>query len=480
MKKLRDLYPEAERDVTLRNIRTSSLEVEPGDLFVCISGISADRHAYADDAIRRGAAAIIASKNIGEKSVPVVYVKNTDEELPSLAERFYDAPEKELKLFAVTGTDGKTTTSTIIQQLIGTGRCGYIGTNGVSCDGYEGDSNNTTPDIDKLYEFFRAFRDHGCDYVSMEVSSDAYYRNRVKGILFDCSVFTNITPEHLNTHKSFENYKECKKDLFRNTKKDGVCVINRDAKYSEEFMEASAGKVLTYGKSEDCDLQIVDWKQNAKTTDILFRWEAETFPVVTSLLGEFNVYNLAGAFLALLANGYSKEELIPKMKELAIDGRVVMLKTDADYYVMVDYAHTPNGIQNIFSLVNTLGMDKIYVVIGAAGTRDPYKRPDMGKAVCENPKTYGIFTYEDPRTEEPADICADLTSAIQDRDNFEIVLDRGEAIEKAVMYLKKNEIALILGKGNEDTEELRNGPIHFNDIEEAYKAIKKKNEQKKD
>ncbi len=474
MKNLKDIYPQLEQDVFVKDIKTSSLEIEEGDVFVCTKGYSADRHDYAEDAVKRGAKALIISREVNV-DVPCVMVEDTNRELPVLAAKFYDHPDRKLTMIGITGTDGKTSTSTMIQQLIGTDICGYIGTNGVYCDNYEADTPNTTPDADKLYCFLDHFVSAGCKYVSMEVSSEALMRDRTAGVLFDAAAYTNVTSEHINIHGTFEQYVKDKSKLFRKMKDNGFCIVNTDDPQCDVFVKAAEGTVRSYGKKEDADLRICSIVQNTESTDIVYAYEGKEYKVHSPLLGEFNVYNLAAALLVLLSLGFDMETLNSRIDGLSVDGRVTMLKTDADYHVMVDYAHTPNGIENILKLADTLPVKRKVVVIGAAGTRDPYKRPLMGKTICDHPDTFGIFTYEDPRNEDPADICDDLTREIVGYDNYEIILDRRDAIERAVNMLEKDDLALILGKGNEDEEILKDGPIEFNDIKVAYEMIAKRN-----
>lgn len=475
MRNLKEIYPQLENDVYVKDIKTSSLEVEEGDVFVCTKGYSADRHDYAADAVRRGAKALIISREVDAEGVPKIMVNDTNRELPILAAKFYDHPDRKLTMIGITGTDGKTSTATMIQQLIGTDICGYIGTNGVYCDSYTADTPNTTPDADKLYCFLDRFHEAGCRYVSMEVSSEALMRNRTAGIEYDAAAYTNVTSEHINIHGTFEQYVHDKSLLFHKMKENGYCIVNADDSSCGVFTQAAEGTVKSYGKKDDADLRIVSIRQNSDSTDIELAYQGSQYHLHSPLLGEFNVYNLSAALLVLLSLGFDLETLAGRLDRLSVDGRVTMLKTNADYYVMVDYAHTPNGIKNILALADTLPVNRKVVVIGAAGTRDPFKRPLMGKTICDHPNTYGIFTYEDPRNEDPAQICSELTREIVDYDNYEIVLDRREAIERAVNMLEKGDIAMILGKGNEDEEILKDGPIEFNDIKVACEMIEKRN-----
>lgn len=471
MKKLSEIYPEISSDVEIQNICINSKEAQEGDIFVCTKGVTADRHDYIDDAILHGASAVVVSKDVGEKSVPIVKVEDTNKELPFLCQRFYDYPDHKLTMIGVTGTDGKTTTTTIIQTLIGSDKCGYIGTNGRSCAKFTGDNPNTTPDAHNLYKYLSEFVDYGCTYTAMEASSEAFFRGRLLAMEYDISAYTNITSEHLNIHGSFENYLDSKLNLFRQTKKDGYCILNHDDPYFEQAKEACNGKVLTYGVGEENDLQIQSFEVSPDHTDIVLIYNGEKHSFTSPLLGDFNVYNLACAMLCCLALGFSWDELENRIGEVKVSGRLELLDTNTPYYVMVDYAHTPNGISKLLNFVHTLKINRSIVVIGQAGERDPYKRPKVGNVVVEN-ASYAIFTYEDPRSEDPQKICEDIISELKEtHDNYEIVIDRREAIQKAVDMAEEGDMVLILGKGNETYEKLKTETIYFNDIEEAYQAV---------
>ena len=471
MKKLNDLYPGVGIDTAIKAIKINSKEVEQGDLFVCTMGVTADRHDFIDDAIEHGAAAILVSKDIRDKRVPIIKVPDTNRELPFLCQKFYDYPDKKMTMIGTTGTDGKTSTTTIAQTLIGTDICGYIGTNGRSCAKFTGDNPNTTPDAHNLYMFLDEFVKAGCKYTAMEVSSEAYFRNRLVATTYDISAFTNITSEHLNIHGSFENYVECKLQLFKNTKKDGYSILNKDDPYYETVRNACVANVLTYGKDPSNDLQIVDFTIYPTHTDITLKYKDKDYTFKSPLLGDFNVYNLACGFLICLALGLKMEDLIERIQNVKISGRLEMLNTNTPYYVMVDYAHTPNGISKLLNFVHTLDINRSIVVIGQAGERDYLKRPKVGNTVVEN-ASYAIFTYEDPRSEDPANICQDIIKELKEtHNNYEIVIDRREAIQKAVDMAGPKDIVLILGKGNETYEKLKTETIYFNDIEEAYQAV---------
>ena len=472
MKKLSELY-DINDDTIIKDIKINSKDVDEGDLFICTMGVNADRHDFIDDAIKNGAVALVVSRDGINVSVPVIKVENTNEELPKLCKKFYDNPQDKLVMYGITGTDGKTSTATIIQKLIGNDKMGYIGTNGRSCSKFKRDTANSTPDSDKLYKYFREFLDAGCSSVVMEATSEAFYRGRLKGLEYDVAVITNITREHLNIHKTFENYIECKCQLFKQVKKDGYSILNHDDELYETVRKACTSKVLTYGKSSDNDLVIKEFEIKPNGTLITYSYQGKDYHVKSPLLGEFNVYNLAAAILACLCRGYDMNTLIDNLDGVFIDGRMELLDTNTPYYVMVDYAHTPNGISNLLKFVHTLDINRSIVVIGSAGERDKGKRPIMGKTVLDN-ASYAIFTYEDPRSEDPRDIINDLVSDVKDYDNYEIVVDRHDAIKRAIDMAKDKDIVLILGKGNETYQKLKDKVIYFNDVEEAYNAVKER------
>lgn len=471
MKKLNDLYPGIGTDIVIKRISINSKEVEPGDLFVCTMGVTADRHDFIDMAIENGASAIVVSKDIRDKSVPIIKVPDTNRELPYLCQKFYDFPDKKLKMIGVTGTDGKTSTATIIQSLIGSDFCGYIGTNGRSCAAFKGDNPNTTPDAHLLYSYLDEFVKFDCKYAATEASSEAFFRGRLQAMEYDVSIYTNITSEHLNIHGSFENYVNCKLQLFKQTKSDGICVLNKDDKFFEQVRSVCNGKVVTYGVDSDNTLQIVSFKVFPNKTNITFNYRGNEFSFESPLLGDFNVYNLAAAMLTVLELGFRLENILESIKQLYIDGRLQLLNTKTPYYVMVDYAHTPNGISRLLNFVHTLDINRSIVVIGQAGERDYLKRPQVGEVVVNN-ATYAIFTYEDPRSEDPINICEDIIKNFKDtKDNYEVVIDRREAIQKAIDMANAKDMVLILGKGNETYQKLKNETIYFNDVEEAYQAV---------
>ena len=470
MKKLSELI-DCNYDVLINGIKINSKEIEKGDLFICNDQGTMDRHLFIDDAISKGASAAIVKRDVGEKSIPIIKVDDPNEVLPSICSKFYDEPEKKLIMIGVTGTDGKTSVSTMVQSLLGKDNCGYIGTNGYNCGAFTKDTANTTPDADKLYGYFNEFLEAGCKYCSMESSSEALMRGRLKGIMYDVAIHTNITSEHLNIHGSLEQYIKDKCQLFRQVKKDGFCILNKDDEHFEEVKNASNGKVLTYGKDNKCDLYFKDVTLLPGKNIFTIVYQKREYHIECKMAGYFNIYNLCAAILTLFALGYKFDDFKDRILDIKVSGRLEMIDKGQNFYVMVDYAHTPNGITKLLEYVRLLPIKRSIVVIGQAGERDPYKRKDVGYIVCSNCDK-AIFTYEDPRSEDPSDIINDMLERVKGKyDNYEIIIDRHMAIKKAIDIAEEGDMVMILGKGNETYEKLKNEVIYFNDIEEAEKAL---------
>ena len=464
--RLNELY-DCPYDVEIKGIKMNSKEVVPGDLFICTKGVTADRHDYVEDAIHHGAVAIVASRKI-DVSVPVIYVEDTNRELPHLCSKFYRNPQDQLALVGITGTNGKTTVAMLIQDLLGSDICGYVGTNGIKCHAFQESIRNTTPDVDRMIPYLRRFADSGCKIVSMETSSEAFFRKRLDLFRFQVSVLTNITQDHLNIHKTLENYIDCKCELFRKTKKDGFCILNRDDEHFEAVRSCCNGKVLTYGTSEQADLRILKMKSLVDGTDITFQFQEETYDVHSPLIGEFNVYNLMAAFLVGYCFQLSMRDLIARIDRISmIPGRMELLKFGQPYQIILDYAHTPDALQKILSYLAKVKKGRLITVTGSAGGREQEKRGLMGKLVLDF-SDHVIFTMDDPRNEDVNTIIDDLIS-LSDKKNYERIIDREEAIFHALDLAKEKDIVLIAGKGRDNYMAYRDLYLPYCDYDEVKK-----------
>ncbi len=470
MKKLNELI-ECAYDVEIKGIKTNSNQIKEGDLFVCINVGTMDRHLFIDDAIAAGASAVIVKNDVGNKSVPIIKVDNPNDTFVEVINKYYDYPTKDLTMIGITGTDGKTTTATIIHELID--NCAYIGTNGIFYNDYKEKTPNTTPGLDKTIPLFRDMVDSGIKTVSMEVSSEGILIERIKGMTFNCAIMTNITREHLNTHKTLENYINCKCELFRNT--EGPCILNKDDEHFQEVAQSCKGKIYTYGSKQDNDLYFKDVQLYPDKTEFNIIYENTEYHIVSPLVAMFNVYNLSAALLALLKLGYKIEDLIKNINKITVSGRLENIDLGQNFKVIVDYAHTPNGISKLLEFIHSLKYNKLTVVFSEPGERDKSKRPAKGYNVITN-CDHAIITSQDPRGEDPMDIANDLLTDVKEYQNYEIILDRSQAIKKAIFDAEENDIVLIIGKGSEHYQILKDKTIEFCDIDEVIKYL---NELKK-
>ncbi len=434
-------------DVEIKDIKINSKNVEKGDIFVCTMGVSANRHDFIDEAIENGAAAIIVSKEVGAKKVPVIKVENTNQELIPLARKLYDFHDEELKLIGVTGTNGKTTIAMMIQNLLGPS-CGYMGTNGLLSKSFEEKIVNTTPDADRLYKYFKRFIEDGCEVLSMETSSESFYRKRMETLHFEIGILSNITEDHLNIHKTIENYVDCKLELLRKVKEDGYSILNTDDMYYELARKTAKGTVLTFGKSENATMRLLAIEEQVAGSILTLSYKNKNYTIQSPYLGEVNAYNLMASLLACIAYGKELSSLLEKVPGMPIiPGRMDPV-VKREYTVMLDYAHTTDAFQKILPILNNIREHELVVVTGSAGGREHEKRGPMGAYILEN-SDHVIFTMDDPRCEDVMDIIKDLTSQSK-KTNYEAIIDRKEAIYKALDNAQKGDIILIAGKGVDD------------------------------
>lgn len=470
MKKLRELY-DIESDVLIKDVKINSKDVTEGDIFVCTMGVTADRHDYIDDAIEHGASCIVVSRDVGQKSVPVVKVADTNKELISLARRLYDFDDSLLDIIGITGTNGKTTTALIIKHLLGN-VCGYIGTNGLLSKNINEPIRNTTPDADRLYKYFRRFIDDDCKYLAMETSSEAFYRNRLDTISFKIGLITNITEDHLNVHKTIENYVDCKMDLIRKVREDGIVILNRDDKYFDLECSNAKTKILTYGKNIESDMCLLSTDIKDNYTVVNFKYDNKEYSVRSPFLGDVNAYNLLGALLVCVSLGCDIEELIKIVPSIpTVAGRLEIMYNNK-FTIVLDYAHTTDAFSNILPIMNKLKKNRLIVVTGSAGGREVEKRGPMGKVVLDN-SDYVIFTMDDPRCEDVNSIIDDLVS-LSDKTSYERIIDREAAIEKAIDMALDGDVILIAGKGCDNYMAVGNEYLPYCDTDVINKLINDK------
>ncbi len=449
------------------NIKIDSRKVIPGDTFVAIKGTTVDGHDYIDKAIENGANKIVVDHEV-ECSVEKIIVDDTNKWLTDYISENYSKEVNELNLIAVTGTNGKTTTAYLTYQILnklGT-KTAYIGTIGF----YLPDEDfieipNTTPNILDLYDLILTAKEHGCKNVMMEVSSHALHQNRVKGLNYKVAAFTNLTQDHLDYHKTMENYLEAKKLILKQL--EGTMLVNADDPCADSWINSYAN-TKTYGLNGE-DYKVMNYYDTEHGTYIKFIANGNEYEVETNLRSTFNVYNYLTS-LSLINNlGYSIEDIIKVTPDIyPPKGRCEQIKVKEGEAV-VDYAHTPDAVEKIIKAFSENKKGKIITIVGCGGDRDPKKRPIMGRIAAEN-SDYVIFTSDNPRTEDPELIMKDILAGV-DTNNYEVELDRRKAIVKALDMINKNDVVLILGKGHEDYQILGHEKVHLDDAEEVKKYI---------
>lgn len=467
----------AKKGIRVKNIKLNTKFIEEGDLFFCIPGFSTDKHDYIEDAARKGAVASVVTKDVAS-SIPTIMVGDINKALYDTLSEHYNNIDKKIKLIGVTGTDGKTTTSTIIYKILNKlEKCGYIGTNGVECNDFFEKSVNTTPGIDKLYRVLSSFYDCDCKYASMEVSSLGLKQNRIGNLSFDCTIFTNLTYDHMNFHGTFDDYCESKKKLFKRIKPDGFAVINIDDPYALEFIQETNARVITYGKNDEADIKIVDVGLSLENTDVEIEYQGNRYRFISSLLGEFNVYNLCGAIGALVGLGYDMNVILEQVSDLSIDNRMQRIDCGQDFDVLVDFAHTINGYTNVLSYFNQVRKGKIITVAGSIGGRDYKERREKGKVISDL-SDYVFFTVDDCVNERPEKVLYEMTNEL-DNANYCIVLDRKDAIKQAINIAEKGDIVFISGRCGLSTINIMGVEYECDDIKVACSALSAKKDDSK-
>ncbi|WJV28995.1 UDP-N-acetylmuramoyl-L-alanyl-D-glutamate--2,6-diaminopimelate ligase [Rossellomorea sp. AcN35-11] len=468
---------QGEGDPVISNIANHHKKVN-GDLFICINGLEIDSHSLANEAEKSGASAILAERGI-EANVPVIIVPDTKKSMAILADHFYKQPSHQLLLVGVTGTNGKTTTTHLIDQIFT--NCGImtgmIGTLHIKVGDELQISHNTTPDSLTLQQTFKRFCDKGVRSAVMEVSSHALDQGRVQGCDYDIAVFTNLTQDHLDYHKSMDDYRNAKGLLFSqlgNTyfkKTPKYAIINKDDAAADYFIGVTAAHVFTYGLSPSADFYARDIVLKATETSFTLVSPFGEREMQFKLAGQFNVYNALAAIATASAAGISIEDSVRSLEGApGVRGRFETISEGQPFSVIVDYAHTPDGLKNVLETIRTIAKGKVIVVVGCGGDRDKVKRPIMAEIACEY-GDYAIFTSDNPRTEDPGDILKDMESGVVGKE-YQLIEDRKEAIKEALSLAGTEDVVLIAGKGHETYQIIGTNVYDFDDREVARQIIK--------
>lgn len=442
-------------EIPVEKIAQDSRDVSKNTMFFCIKGLHTDGHLFATQAAENGASVIVHS-DLLEKQPNVVYVQveDTMKALNEITDKFYDYPSKKMKIIGVTGTNGKSTTSYIVYQLLNklSYKAGYIGTIDVSYAGRSFHTNYTTPETVELLDIMADMVKHNCKACSMEVSSSGLEFHRVDSVDFDVAVYTNLSHEHLDVHGTMENYCKAKSKLFEMLSEDSYAVLNLDDEYCDYMRNVCHSHVVTYSTYKDsADFLATDIKMNADNTTFTLHYHGSTYDVSTNLLAMFNVSNLLAAIAAVHCLGFSIEDIIANVNDFQqVKGRVEMIEEGQPFKVIVDYAHTPDSFEKIlpFARAITPKGNSVITVFGSAGHRDTKKRPVMGE-IADKYSDLIILTEDDYRTEDPKEIADEIKMGIKKHQCI-FICQRQTAITQAISLARPDDTVVLLGKGQDN------------------------------
>lgn len=465
------------KDLDITGIVYDSRKTAPGNVFVCIKGYETDGHKFAASAVKMGASVVVAEDKINVDA-PVIYVENTRKFIAQLACTFYGNPSKKLSLIGITGTNGKTTITYLIKSILETAekRVGIIGTNqNIIGDKvlFTKSTTPTTPNSLELQQLFTEMVYHGAEYVVMEVSSHALELDRVHGCEFDVGVFTNLTQDHLDFHGSMENYLNAKAKLFEISKKG---VVNFDDEAGRTiYNRAQCGDILRVGLADGCDLRATDIKITSRGAEFKLIYNGTSYDTAIQIPGKFSVYNAVCAAGAALQIGIDIETVLEGLKKATgVVGRVEVVPTDTDYTVIIDYAHTPDGLENIINCVKEFAEGRTITLFGCGGDRDSSKRAVMGE-ISGRLSDFSIITSDNPRTEDPLAIVREIEVGMKRTGGeYKLIADRREAIGYALDMAKPGDVIILAGKGQETYQIIGKEKFDFDERIEVYKHLKNK------
>lgn len=480
-----------DKETIITGIEHDSRKAETGTLFVCIKGVHVDGHRFISQAVNAGAKAILTTRETVEvpAGVAILRVPDLNKALDTIVPYFHDYPARSMRIIGITGTNGKTTTSYITRAILRAAgyRVGLIGTIQIMIEDEVYPIHNTTPDVVELQHTLAIMRDKGMDYVVMEVSSHALDQDRVAGIEFDTAVFTNLTQDHLDYHKTLENYMLAKAKLFDKVSEAGVkngktAVVNIDDAAGKVMLEHAKCRHITYAIDKKADLRATAINVLASGANFTLNNEAfGKMPLKLHITGIFNVYNVMSAVGAALAENIESAVIAKVLQEFtSVPGRFELVKAGQDFSIIVDYAHTPDGVENVLKTARKIAKKKIIAVFGCGGDRDRTKRPIMGRLAAELADVV-IATSDNPRSEDPEFILNEVETGVKEKignKQHEKIVDRRQAIFRAVALAQTDDIVVILGKGHENYQILKDKTIHFDDKEVAREAVAACKEEK--
>ncbi|NLF80061.1 MAG: UDP-N-acetylmuramoyl-L-alanyl-D-glutamate--2,6-diaminopimelate ligase [Clostridia bacterium] len=469
-------------DPEISGLAYDSRKVQPGNIFVAIPGGQFDGHDFAPQAAERGAAVLIGERELSVGDTPYIVVPDSRRALAALSAAFYNYPDRRLRLIGVTGTNGKTTTTYMIKWLLESAghKVGLVGT----IHDLAGDkvlpATHTTPESLELFQLFALMEQEGCDYVVIEASSHALAQGRVSACNFAAAVFTNLTQDHLDYHGDIESYGQAKAILFRQLDpaagSNRYGVINGEDSHAFIFAEACQAPVWTYGSREQgADLRLLQYNSSKSGMDFTLAYEDTLYKMHTPLIGKFNIYNSMAAIAVALAEGLPMEQIIAALDQAPqVAGRFEVVDEGQDFMVIVDYAHTPDGLKNLLNAAEKLDPRRLLTVFGCGGNRDTGKRPIMGR-IAGAISDVAIITSDNPRLEDPMAIISDIETGIRGVcNNYLVEPDRAKAIELAINMAEPGDMVVLAGKGHEDYQIVGEHKSHFDDREIAREIIRRR------
>ncbi|MDM0721194.1 UDP-N-acetylmuramoyl-L-alanyl-D-glutamate--2,6-diaminopimelate ligase [Clostridium perfringens] len=462
----------------VQNIRYDNRKIEQGDAFVCVKGFKVDGHSFIGDAIKKGAKTLIVQEDVSaQEDITIIKVRDTRKALAIMSSNYFGNPKDKLKIIGITGTNGKTTSAFIIKSILEKAgfMTGLIGTIANYIGNKKVDAVRTTPESYELHELFKNMVDAGVEYCVMEVSSHSLELDRVYGIQFEEGIFTNLTRDHLDFHKTFENYYNAKFKLFE---RSNHSIINLDDPYGANIVKdieerGLKTKVSTFSIEKESDFKAFEIKSHSNGSEFKVNLESiEEFSI--NIPGEYNIYNSLGCIICAYNLNIPMDKIKEGLSDVVIPGRceLVAKEKNLPYSIIIDYAHTPDGLENILSTVKAFTKNRMISVFGCGGDRDKVKRPQMGKIGCEL-SDIAIITSDNPRSEEPMDIINDIVKPLN-YDNFVIEVNRKEAIRKAMNMALEGDVIVIAGKGHETYQILKDETIHFDEREVVYDILEGK------
>lgn len=458
-------------NVNISGIAFSSLDVKPGYVFVCIKGLKADGHDYIQQALDSGAVAVVCERKVSDIASNMVIVGNSRLALAQISASYYNYPYKKFKLIGITGTNGKTTTTYLVKSVLEHNgyKVGLIGTNQNMIGNEIIPSHHTTPESLDLMKLFDYMASEGADFVVMEVSSHSLELERVAACEFAVGAITNVTQDHLDFHITMENYMNAKAKLFKMCEN---ALINSDDASETVMRKNALCKTLTYGVDTECDIKAENLEIDEKGVRFDLNYDGKKTPVSLMIPGKFSVYNALTAIGILIYLGISPEKISEGLSVAqGVKGRVEVVPVNKDWTVIIDYAHTPDGLYNVIKTIRGFAKKRVITLFGCGGDRDKTKRPIMGKIAGEL-SDYCVVTSDNPRTENPSEIINDILVGIDETScDYKVIENRFEAIEYALDIAEKGDVILLAGKGHETYQILNGRTIVFDEREIVLKLL---------